>query len=111
MISGEGLLLRVFVGESDRHSGKPLYEFLVSESKKHGIAGATVLRGLMGYGAHGSVHTAKILDISTNLPLVIEFMDTAERIESFLPIVDEHVKEGLATLEKIQMRWYRKEQK
>lgn len=111
MISGEGLLLRVFVGESDRHAGKPLYEFLVSESKKHGIAGATVLRGLMGYGAHGSVHTAKILDLSTNLPLVIEFMDTAERIESFLPVLDEHVTEGLATLEKIQMRWYRKEKK
>ena len=103
-----GLMLKVFLGETDRHGKVPLYEWLVRQAQEHGIAGATVFRGLMGYGSHSTLHTAKILDISTNLPITILFMDTEEKIRSFLPVVDENIQEGLATVQEMEMRVYSK---
>ncbi len=107
IIPGEGHLLRIFVGESDRHEGRPLYEWIVQKARDHGLAGATVLRGLEGYGAHSRLHTARILRLSNDLPIVVEIVDTWERIDAFLPIVDDAIEEGLATLEKVQIRFYR----
>ena len=107
MLAGEGQLLRIFVGEEDRHEGMPLYEWIVREARTSGLAGATVLRGLAGFGAHSRVHTAKVLRLSTDLPLVIEIVDTPEKIAAFLPTIDHAIVEGLATLEKVQIRFYR----
>lgn len=104
----KGLMLKVFLGETDRHGRVPLYEWLVRQGQEHGIAGATVFRGLMGYGSHSTLHTAKILDISTNLPITILFMDTEEKIRSFLPLVDANIQEGLATVQEMEMRVYSK---
>ncbi|MDX1764008.1 MAG: DUF190 domain-containing protein [bacterium] len=107
MLPKEGQLLRIFIGESDRHEGIPLYEWLVRKAREAGMAGATVLRGLEGFGARSRVHTAKILRLSEDLPIVVEIVDTPEKIEGFLPLVDEAVSEGLATLEKAEIRFYR----
>lgn len=106
-LSRQGHLLRIFVGESDRHEGMPLYEWLVRGAHEHGLAGATVLRGLEGFGARSRLHTAKILRLSSDLPIVVEIVDTIEKIESFLPVIDEAVTEGLATVEKVDVRFYR----
>ena len=106
-IPEDGCLLRIFVGESDRHEGKPLYEWLVLKAREAGLAGATVLRGIEGFGAHSRLHTAKILRLSEDLPIVIEIVDTAEKIETFLPVVDGAIGEGLATIEKVRVRFYR----
>ncbi len=103
----EGHLLRIFIGEGDRYDGKPLYEWLVLKAREAGLAGATVLRGIEGFGAHSRLHTAKILRLSEDLPVVIEIVDTRERIEAFMPLVDAAIVEGLATLEKVQIRLYR----
>lgn len=103
----EGHLLRIYLGESDRHEGMALYEWLVRKAREHGLAGATVLRGLEGFGAHSRLHTARILRLSADLPIVVEIVDTIERIENFLPVVDGAVKEGLATLERVDVRFYR----
>ena len=103
----DGHLLRIFIGESDRHDGHPLYEWIVHRAREHGLAGATVLRGLEGFGAHSRLHTAKILRLSTDLPIFIEIVDTKEKIESFLPLIDGAIGEGLATLEKVNIRFYR----
>ncbi|RMH31566.1 MAG: DUF190 domain-containing protein [Nitrospirae bacterium] len=103
----QGHLLRIFIGESDRHDGMPLYEWIIEEARRFGLAGATVLRGLQGFGAHSRVHTARVLRLSTDLPIVVELVDTQEKIEAFLPIVDAVVEEGLATVEKVEIRWYR----
>ena len=103
----EGALLRIFIGESDKQEGRPLYEWLVQKARERGLAGATVVRGLMGFGAHSRLHTAKILRLSEDLPIVVEIVDTAERIEAFLPLVDHAVAEGLATVEKVRVRFYR----
>lgn len=107
MLPEEGHLLRIFVGESDRHGGLPLYEWIVRQARQHGLAGATVLRGVEGFGAHSRLHTAKILRLSEDLPIVIEIVDSKEKIESFLPVIDASIPEGLATLEKVQIRLYR----
>lgn len=107
MLPREGHLLRIFLGENDRHEGLPLYEWLVRAARGRGLAGATVLRGLEGFGANSRVHTAKVLRLSTDLPIVVEIVDTIERIEAFLPVVDSVVKEGLATVEKVDIRFYR----
>ncbi|MBM4297985.1 MAG: DUF190 domain-containing protein [Deltaproteobacteria bacterium] len=103
----EGSLLRIFIGESDKHEGVPLYEWIVRQARQQGLAGATVLRGLEGFGAHSRVHTAKILRLSTDLPIVVEIVDSPEKIEAFVPSIDGAVKEGLATLERVQIRFYR----
>jgi PII-like signaling protein len=103
----EGCLLRVFIGESDRHDGQPLYEWLVQQARERGLAGTTVLRGIQGFGAHSRLHVAKIMRLSADLPIIVEIVDTTEKIESFLPLIDENVKEGLATVEKVGIRLYR----
>lgn len=103
----EGCLLRIFIGESDRHDGKPLYEWLVLQARARGLAGATVLRGMMGFGAHSRIHTFKIERLSEDLPIIIEIVDTREKLENFLAAVDSAIDEGLATLEKVQVRFYR----
>lgn len=100
-------LLRIFVGESDRWQGKPLYEAIVLEARAAGLAGATVTRGLMGYGAHSRIHTTKILRLSEDLPIIIEIADRADRIESFLPKLDSMIVEGLVTVEKVRVILYR----
>ncbi len=107
MLPEEGHLLRIFIGESDKHDGKPLYQWLVLKAREHGLAGATVLRGTEGFGAHSRLHTAKILRLSVDLPIIVEIVDTLEKIEAFLPLVDEAVNEGLATMERVQIRFYR----
>lgn len=103
----QGKLLRIFIGESDRHEGLPLYEWIVRQARENGLAGATVLRGLEGYGAHSRLHKAKILRLSSDLPLVVEIVDTEEKIQSFLPLIDEAVSEGLATVERVEVHFYR----
>ena len=107
VLPGEGHLLRIFIGENDRHEGLPLYEWIVRRARESGLAGATVLRGLEGFGANSRLHTAKILRLSTDLPIVVEIVDTRERIEAFMPVIDEAIEEGLATLEKVEIRFYR----
>jgi len=107
MLPREGHLLRIFLGEADRHEGRPLYEWIVERARESGLAGATVLRGLEGYGAHSRVHTAKVLRLSTDLPVIVEIVDTIDKIEGFLPVVDAAVTEGMATVEKVDIRFYR----
>lgn len=107
MIPEEGYLLRVFLGESDKHDGRPLYEWLVLKAREAGLAGATVLRGIEGFGAHSRLHTAKILRLSEDLPIVVEIVDSREKIEAFMPTVDHAIGEGLATLERVMVRFYR----
>jgi PII-like signaling protein len=103
----EGHLLRIFIGESDRHEGMPLYEWLVHKAREHGLAGATVLRGLAGFGAHSRLHTAKVLRLSSDLPIVVEIVDMIQKIEAFLPVIDGAISEGMATLERVDIRFYR----
>ena len=106
-ISEEGQLLRIFIGESDKWKGKPLYEAIVLKAREMGLAGATMLRGLMGYGAASRIHTAKILRLSEDLPVIVEIIDSSDKIAFFLPVIDEMVQEGLVTLERVQVILYR----
>lgn len=110
-IPSDGMLVRVFIGESDRHGGHPLYEEIVAEARRRGLAGATVWKGFMGFGAHSRMHTAKILELSQDLPVVIEIVDDSARIEAFLPVLDELVGEGLVTVEPARVILYRGPQK
>lgn len=103
----EAELLRVFVGESDKHGHRPLYEVIVERARAQGLAGATVVHGTMGFGARSRIHTTKILRLSEDLPVVIEIVDRADRIASFLPELDALIKEGLVTLEKVRVILYR----
>jgi uncharacterized protein len=103
----EAMLLRVFIGESDRWHHQPLYEAIVLKARELHLAGATVLRGPMGYGKSSRLHTAKILRLSVDLPLVIEIADTEEKIQGFLPVLDEMMKGGLVTLEPVRVIDYR----
>lgn len=108
MLPEEVHLLRIFIGESDKHSGKPLYEWIVIQARQQGLAGATVLRGMMGFGANSRViHTFKIERLSEDLPIVIEIVDTREKLEGFLALVESEIHAGLATLEKVQVHFYR----
>jgi PII-like signaling protein len=107
MMPGQGSLLRIFIGEADRHGGQPLYEWIVRTARERGLAGATVLRGLEGFGAHSRLHTTKVLRLSTDLPIVIEIVDAHEKIEAFLPLIDDAITEGLATVERVDVRFYR----
>jgi PII-like signaling protein len=106
-LPSEAELLRIFVGESDKCDGRPLYEVIVGSARERGMAGATVLRGVLGFGAHSRIHTAKILRLSEDLPVVIEIVDKPERIAEFLPVLDEMIDEGLITLEKVRVIAYR----
>jgi len=106
-IPTEGKLLRIFIGEADRWRGKPLYESIVVEARRRGLAGATVLKGFMGFGAHSRIHTAKLLELSQDLPIVIEIVDAPEKIEAFLPDLEQMVGDGLITLERAEVLLYR----
>jgi PII-like signaling protein len=103
----EGMLLRIFIGETDKDRGKPLYEQIVLKARELHLAGATVLRGVMGFGADSRMHTTKLLRLSEDLPVVIEIVDTEENLNKIIPFLDETVKEGLITLEKVKVIKYR----
>src|SRR5215471_8441940 len=105
-IPEEGTLLRIFLGESDRLGGRPLYEAIVLKAREMHLAGATVLRGHMGFGKHSRLHTAKILRLSEDLPIVVEIVDSEERIQTLLPWLDRVMHEGLVTLEKARVLRY-----
>lgn len=105
-IPEQGCLLRIFIGESDRWHGQPLYEAIVMRARELNMAGATVLRGPMGFGAKSHLHTAKVLRLSQDLPIVIEIVDSAEKIDLFMPHIDEMVVEGLVTMEKVRVIKY-----
>jgi PII-like signaling protein len=106
----EAVLLRIFIGESDRWQGRPLYEAIVLKAREIHLAGATVLRGPMGFGKTSRLHTAKILRLSFDLPMIIEIVDSEEKINAFLPVLDEIMKGGLVTLEKVRVIHYRADQ-
>lgn len=103
----EGKLLRIFIGEADRWQGRPLYEAIVEEARRRGMAGATAWKGFMGFGKHSRLHTAKILRLSEDLPVIIEIVDAPEKIEAFLPELDRMVAEGLVTVERAEVILYR----
>ncbi len=101
-----GILLRILIGEKDSYQGLPLYEQIVLKARELNLAGATVIRGIMGFGANSRIHTAKFLRLSEDLPVVIELVDTEENIEKILPFLDEAVKDGLITMEKVRVIKY-----
>ena len=103
----EGILLRIFISETDRVHGKALYEQIVLKARELGLAGATVIRGTMGFGASSRVHTSKILRLSEDLPVVIELVDTEENLNKLMPFIDENATEGLVTMEKVRVIKYR----
>ena len=111
-LEGEGKLLRIFLGEADRVDGKPLYEVIVVKAREHGLAGATVLRGVEGFGARSRIHTAKILRLSEDLPIVVEIVDVEEKITAFMPTVDDLFQRsgsgGMVTLERAEIVRYTK---
>ena len=115
MQPGQAILLRIFIGESDKIGHKTLYEAIVQEACKQGVAGATVLRGIMGYGASTIIHTAKLIDISEDLPIVIEIVDEEEKINNFLPLVNKLIDEcgrgGLITTEQVNVLYYEHKKK
>ena len=102
----DSLLLRIFIGESDRHDGKPLYEAIVLKARELHLGGATVLRGAMGFGKSSRIHTSKILRLSVDLPLIIEIVDSEEKIQAFLPVLESMMVGGLVTLEKARVIYY-----
>ena len=106
-----GQLLRIFIGESDKVGGKPLFEAIVLKARELGLAGATVVRGIMGFGADSRMHFAKVLRISEDLPLIIEIVDTGENLQKIMPFLDENVTEGLITMEDVKVVKYRHSQK
>ena len=109
-LEGDGKLLRIFLGEADRLDSKPLYEYIVAKAREQGLAGATVLRGVEGFGARSRIHTAKILRLSEDLPIVVEIVDVEEKIKAFMPVVDDAFQRsgsgGMVTLEKAEIIRY-----
>lgn len=103
----EAYMLRIFIGESDKSDGNPLYEVIVKEARKRGMAGATVFRGFLGFGANSRIHTSKVLRLSEDLPLVVEIVDAEDKIEEFMPYLDSIIDEGLITMEKVRVIAYR----
>jgi hypothetical protein len=103
----KGQLIRIFIGESDMCNGHPLFEEIVMQARTLNLAGATVLRGIMGFGAASRIHTSKILRLSDDLPIVVEIVDTPDMIEKIIPFLDENVKEGLITIENVNVIKYR----
>ncbi len=102
-----GMLLRVFIGESDRQEGTPLYQWIVKAAREEGLAGATVLRGLEGFGAGRKLHQAKVLRLAEDLPLVVEIVDREEKIRAFLPRLEAVIEGGMVTLERVEIHIYR----
>jgi len=107
-LSSEGQVLRIFIGEADKYKGKTLYEAIVMLAREKGLAGTTVVRGIMGFGADSRLHTAKILRLSEDLPIVIEIVDKPEKIQEILPEIDTMIQEGMVTLEKVNIIAYRR---
>lgn len=104
----EGSLLRIFIGEADKHEGKPLYEWIVFKAREHGLAGATVLRGMMGFGANTrKIRTFRFDTLSEDMPIIVEIVDTAEKLNDFLAVIELHIGAGLVTIEKAQVKFYR----
>ena len=106
-LAGERTLMRIFIGESDKVHGRPLYEALLLTLRERGLAGATVLRGVAGFGASSHIHTDKVLRLSLDLPMIIEVVETEERIQAVLPALDEMIGGGLITLERVRVILYR----
>ncbi len=100
-------MLRIFIGESDRYGAQPLYTAIVEAARKHGLSGATVFKGIEGFGGHSVVHAARVFDLSSDLPILIEIVDTEERVRAFIPQLDEMVREGLVTLETVEIIHYK----
>lgn len=107
----EAFLLRIFIGESDRFGGRPLHEVLVEHARKKGLKGATVTRGILGFGANSLIHTSKILRLSEDLPLIVEIVDTEANLGEYMKEIDPMMSEGLVTLEKVRAVIYRKDGK
>jgi len=107
MLPEKGHLLRIFISENDKHDGIPLYEWIVRKAKTENLAGATVIRGLEGFGAHHHIHTSKILRLADDLPIIVEIVDTLEKIDAFIPLIDDVIEEGMATVEDVQIRFYK----
>ena len=103
----QAVLLRIFIGESDKHQGRPLYEQIVLKARELNLAGATVVRGILGFGADSRLHSAKLLELSEDLPVIIEIVDTQEKIDALMPFIDQQVAEGLVTLEDVKVIKYR----
>jgi len=104
----DGTLLRIFIGEADKYQGKPLYEWIILQAREQGMAGATVLRGMMGFGANTrKIQTFRFDTLSEDLPIIIEIVDTQDKLEKFLELVEPHIKAGLVTIEKAQIKFYR----
>ena len=106
-IPATGILIRIFIGESDAYHGIPLYEAIVKHARELNLAGATVIRGIMGFGATTRIHSSKMLRLSEDLPIIIEIVDSEEKINLLLPFLDEHVEEGLITMESVKVIKYR----
>ncbi|MEO9262972.1 MAG: DUF190 domain-containing protein [Candidatus Baltobacteraceae bacterium] len=106
-LEGAGKLLRIFVGESDRHGGEPVYTAIVERARSEGLSGATVFKGIEGFGGHSVVHAARVFDLSTDLPVLIEIVDTQEKIAAFIPILDGYITDGMVTLESVEIIRYK----
>lgn len=106
-LAEEGCLLRIFIGEGDKYEHRPLYEWIVKKAHEFGLAGATVLRGMMGFGANSRIKSSKILRLSEDLPIIVELVDTQENLKQFLALIDPAITEGLATYEKANILFYR----
>ena len=106
-LPSEASLLRIFIGESDKFDGRPLYEVIVEAARKRGMAGATVSRGFLGFGANSRIHTSKVLRLSEDLPVIVEIVDAEDKIDAFLPELDKMVGEGVVTIERVRIIVYR----
>lgn len=106
-IQGTCQCLRIYIGESDHHKGKPLYQAIVEEARRLGLAGATVLRGMVGFGASSRLHTVRLLRLSEDLPILVELVDQPDRLDTLMPFLDEALKEGLVTREEVEVVFYR----
>jgi uncharacterized protein len=104
---GTGKLLRIFIGESDRWGHQPLYTAIVEAARKAGLAGATVFKGIEGFGGHSVVHAARVFDLSSDLPVLVEIVESEDRVRNFLPLLDEMIEDGLVTLESVEIIAYR----
>lgn len=103
-------MLRIFIGEADKYQGKPLYEWIVLQAREQGLAGATVLRGMMGFGANTrQIHTFRFETLSEDLPMIVEIVDVQDKLDKFLELIEPHIKAGLVTVEKAQIKFYRYE--
>lgn len=107
MLPEKGHMLRIFISENDKHDGIPLYEWNVRKAKAENLAGTTVIRGLEGFGAHHHIHTVKILRLADDLPIIVEIVDTPDKINAFIPLIDDVIDEGMATVETVQIRFYK----